>query len=192
MTEEKKKEVAKKPEVIVNAFTELSSISTSITEAMREQEQISQNITNAMNIMGATSVSSRILASLDGLNGSLASIGQISTSWRENEAITSMIASSTDALSAITAIGSQISAMHQNIASMGKLIGEQETIETPLTTIIVPRINEVDSQKDTIIKSLVSQIEYLQSELSKRDARMKELIALLEEEKKDLKKQYVS
>jgi hypothetical protein len=50
----------------------------------------------------------------------------------------------------------------------------------------------VDSQKDTIIKSLVSQIEYLQSELSKKDIKIRELLARLEEEKKDLKKQYVA
>lgn len=188
MTKEKKKEVAKKPEDMVNAFTELSCISTTVTEAMREQEQISQSISNMMKAT-ETSMYSGILTSLDCVNGSLSSIEQISTSWRENEAILSAIGSSTCALGTLETIGSQVKEMYENIESIGKLINPQEA---KLAEIIIPKIKEVDSQKDTIIKSLVSQIEYLESELSKKDTKIRELLALLEEERKDLKKQYVS
>lgn len=188
MTEEKKKEVAKKPEEIVNAFTELSSISTTVTEAMREQEQISQNISNIMKAVDNSRFTG-ILASLDCVNSSLSSIGQISTSWRENEAILSAIGSSVSAFGSLETIGSQIKEMYENIESIGKLIEPQEA---KLAEIIIPKIREVESQKDTIIKSLASQIEYLESELNKKDTKIRELLTLLEKEKKDLKKQYVS
>jgi len=187
MTEEKKKEEAKKQEV-VTVYSELSSIFDAATESIREQELIYQHISNSMAAMD-TSMYSGILASLDCLHSSLTSIGQISTSWRENAAILSVIDSSASPFSALEFAGSQMKQMHENIEAMGKLI---EMPDAKMPEIIIPIIKEVDSQKDAIIRSLVSQIEYLESELNKEKTEKKDLLALLEDKRKELKKQYVS
>ena len=188
MTEKKKKEHTKKPEEILNASVELANMSTIVAETIKEQEQISQSISNAIKALDYSPFSG-ILASLDCLKGTLSSIKQLSTIMGEKPAIFSVIESSASALSNLGTVSSQIRQMHENIESMSKLI---DPSEVKLPEIIIPRIKEIDSQKDTIIKSLASQIEYLESELSKEKEKNNELLALLDEKRKELKKQYVT
>lgn len=174
---EKKKE--KKPITVVEQW---NNISLSVTDTIRIQRELMQS--NAVNtaLQAARATQSFIqtaafLKSFQGLNETL----------RANSQIIQQVYQ-TPGLKAMAEMQQQMGKLNADFVRASQ-IARSPTIQMPILTT---QLKAIPPQRDTVIRSLVSQIEYLESELAKSKTENKELIRQLEEKRKELKQQYVS
>jgi hypothetical protein len=172
-----------------SVFDQLSSIGVGLSEALEAQERIMQSPAMMQAIKQATEVSKackRITSSL----GTMESINKM---MKQNDEIIKTFTESSG-MKMLTEYWSQINRLVDNLSRIGKMV-------KPID-ISLPKLDaalfDASSQNDTLGRCQDRLIEFLERELSKAkaknkqdEARINELLGLLEEKRKKLKEQYV-
>jgi hypothetical protein len=182
MSEEKEKDKEKKP---LSVLTELSNIGVGLSEAMRAQAQIMQS-----SIAQQALQSARIFDSFNGLSSSFKTMASINNMIREHQAIIPAF-QQPPIMKTMLEYQTGISILAKQLVGINKMIQSVKMPKIAIPTLstelaVIPR------QNDTLVRSLLREIELLEKELAKEKAENKQLMALLEEKRKELKKQYVT
>jgi len=181
MSEEKKKEEEKKKQIaMAQNSTELTKLSIGFANALKMQEQLNRSMAQiALKTLQPVLDFSYLSATLHSMTPAL-------DMMRQNQAILQAI--KPPALEGILESQRQISQITASLVAINKLIQVPKISMPELKTTS----NKIPTQHNTLVRSLLSQIEYLETELAKEKGKNKELLALLDEKRKELKKQYVA
>lgn len=178
MSEQKKKEEKKKTEQIVSG--ELANISTVILNALGTKEQINSMVQTTLKSLQPS------LAGLNHLSETLNNMSPVYEMIRQNQAIFQSIQTSN-----LTAILDSLRQVNQLSETLVRI---NEMMQLPKISIpkLETELKAISPKNNILVKSLLSQIEYLENELAKEKGKNKELLALLDEKRKKLKKQYIA
>jgi hypothetical protein len=179
----KKKEEKKKLKESESVSVELSNISDNVSEAIKAQKEIAEYGSKVFQAFRSDLFTPSVCTSLQFLGGTLQSLSNISSILKDYQPLLTSLN-----FKAFSDIGLQTRAISESLTSIGKMM-ELPKIEVPKLEV---ELSAIPTQNNTLVKTLVRQIEYLENELAKEKTINKELIALLEEKRKELKKQYVS
>ena len=187
VSEEKKEEEKKKEKktVVLDRYT---SIQTSLSKAM-----IAQNAILNSAIARTAMESGRIAQAMINSLGTIKMMEAINRMVRQQDAITQALQNTflnSTVIRAMTTYENQARRLAESIATINQRVQSMNmevvapTIKTELA--IIPR------QTDVTVRTLEKYIVALEKELAKEKGKNKELLRLLEEKRKDLKKQYVT
>ena len=176
----KKKEKKKPKSVLEN----LSGIQLALSEASRAYKAIMD--TSAMQAILASAKISKIIAqSTTGLRTIMETQMQLQKMVMEQARIlrASQVSQALKTISAYRESARKLAEQYSRIQQMVQ-------ISAPLTSLET-EIRAIPSRTDRAIKSLLNYIAFLERELSKEKAKNKELLRILEELRKDVKRRYV-
>jgi hypothetical protein len=185
MSEEKGDKEKKKRSV----FDQLSSIGVGLSEALEAQKRIMQSPAMMQAIKQATEVSE----AYERIAGSLSIMESINKMMKQHDEIIKAFTESSG-MKMLTEYWSQVNRLVDDFSMIGKIV-------KPID-ISLPKLDSAlfgaSSQNDTLVRRQERLIEFLEKELSKVKAESKEkektisaLLALLEEQRKKLREQYV-
>jgi len=177
---EEKKEKEKRP---ISVFEELSTISLGISEAMKAQAQILQSSVALQALQSA-----KVCESFKHMAGTLQSMASFNNMIKQNQIVIQTLQQSSIGLKAMLEYQLHMRQLADNLARINKMV---QPLKFPTATVTTELI-AIPPRNDTLVRSLLREIEFLEKELSKKKAKNKELLALLDEKRKELKKQYVA
>ena len=179
MSEKKEKPKEKKPESILIS---LSNIQTSLSEAMKAQKAISMQVAKVAET--AVKPLTSLAQSLQTMNTFTNAINSVIQQQQQAvmRALQAPLVSQT-----MLQYQAHVKTLEESLARIRKMV-ELPRIDIPTITT---ELTAIPSQNNRTINSLLRHIEFLETELAKEKAKNKELLRLLEEKRKELKKQYV-
>lgn len=180
MSEEKKEEKERKTTSI---FDELSNISIGLSEAEKMQAQIMQS-----SVVQQALQSAKIFESFSHIAGYLHSMASINEMLRQNQSVIHAIQQSSAVFNMMREYQSQVRRLADSLTTINKMVRPLEFTIPELTA----ELTTIPTRNDTLVRSLLREIELLEKELSKEKAKNKVLLALLEKKRKQLKRQYVT
>ena len=177
MPEEKKK---KKP---ISVFNELSAISIGLSKAMKAQTQIMQSSVALQALQSA-----KVLESFKYMAGTLQSMVFLNNTLKQHHTVMQAFQRSSIGLKTMLSYRLQVRQLADNLIRINKMV-EPLTLPIPELTA---ELTAIPPRNDTLVRSLLREIDFLEKELSKEKAKNKQLLAFLEEKRKKLKTQYVA
>lgn len=187
MSEEKKEEEKKKEKktTVLNGYT---SIQASLSQAMVAQSAI---VSSGFARLGMESA--RIAQAMSNSLGTIKMMEGINRMVRQQNAVTQALQSAfqnSSLIRAMTTYENQTRRLAENIVAIN------QRVQSIHTEVVVPAIRTelatIPRQTDVTVRTLENYIVALEKELAKEKEKNKELLELLEEKRKDLKKQYVT
>jgi predicted RNase H-like nuclease (RuvC/YqgF family) len=179
---EEKKEKGKKGKTI-SVFNELSTSSIGLSEAMKAQAQIMQSSVALQALQSA-----KILEPFKYVAGTLKLMASFNNMIKQHQIVMQTLQQSSVGLKTMLEYQSQVRQLADNLVRINKMV---EPLKFPIPKLTA-ELTAIPPRNDTLVRSLLREIEFLEKELSKEKAKNKELLALLEEKRKELKKQYVA
>jgi len=167
---------------VLSVFNELSTISFALSEAMKAQAQILQSSVALQALQSA-----KVFESFKRMAGTLQSMASFNNMIKQNQTVMQTLQQSSIGLEAMFEYQLHMKQLADNLARINKMVQPLKFPTAPLTT----ELTDIPHRNDMLVRSLLREIEFLEKELSKEKAKNKELLALLEEKRKELKKQCV-
>jgi soluble cytochrome b562 len=181
MSEEKKEKEKK----TISVSIELSTINKQLTEAMNFQREIMQSpiVEQALQV-------AKVYESFWQMNDTLQCMASINSVIQESQKALQALESSTAGMRAMLEYQTGINKLMEQLGEVSNMVASVKIPE-----IAIPKLNTelatIPSQNNTLVRSLLREIDLLEKELAKEKTKNKGLIALLDEKRKELKKQYV-
>jgi hypothetical protein len=183
MSEKEEKERKKKA---LSIPVNLSTIDRELSEALRLQRQmmLSPLVLEALR-------TARIFDSFNHMTESLQCMESVNRIIKDNHIVFKAFEYSFEGLKAMLGYGAETKKLLEQFSGISRLV---ESIKVP--EIAIPKLETelvaIPPQNDALVRSLLRQIDLLEKELAKEKIKNKGLIALLDEKRKDLKRQYVT
>jgi len=185
---EEKKEEEKKKEKKTTVLDGYTSIQTSLSQAMVAQSAILNSA-----IARQAMESARIAQAMSNSLGTIKMMEAINHMVRQQNAIMQVLQNAMQNSTVIRAMATyenQTRRLAESIATIN------QRIQSIPTKIVVPAIKTelatIPRQTNVTVRTLENYIVALEKELAKEKMKNKELLALLEDKRKELKKQYVA
>jgi len=167
----------------MSVFNELANISISLSEAMTAHTQIMQSDMAKQALQSA-----KVFESFKHMAGTLQLMASFNDLVKQHRIVMKTFEQSSIGLKAMLEHQSHVKELASSLTRINDMVKPLKFTVPELKT----ELTAIPSKNDTLVRSLLREIEFLENELSKEKAKNKELLALLEEKRKQLKNQYVT
>jgi flagellar biosynthesis chaperone FliJ len=185
---EEKKEEEKKKEKKTIVLDGYESIQTNLSQAM-----VAQGTILGSAIARQVMESARIAQAMSNSLGTIKMMEAINSVMRQQNAITQALQ---NAMQNSAVIGTMAIYENQTRKLAEGIAAISQRIQSITSKVVVPSIKTelatIPHQTNVTVRTLENYIVALEKELAKERAKNKELLALIEEKRKELKKQYVA
>lgn len=161
-------------------------ITLGLSEAISARAQIMQSAIAQQALQSA-----RVSEAFQRMAGSLHTMEAFNNMIKQQQLAMQTLQRSSIGLKTIMDYQSGVTELANRLVGINKMI-ESVKISIPVLPKLTTELAAIPSRNDTLVKSLLREIEFLEKELAKEKGTNKQLIALLEEKRKDLTKQYVT
>jgi hypothetical protein len=181
MSEKKEKEKEKK-DISIN----LSTIDHELSEALKIQTEVMLSP-----LVQAALKTARIFDSFNHMTESLQYMESVNRIIKDSKMIFTSFEYSMESLKAMFEYGAGTKKLLEQFSGINRIL---DSVKIP--EIAIPRLETelaaIPPQNDILIRSLLREIDLLEKQLAKEKIKNKALIAILDEKRKELKKQYVT
>jgi len=184
MTEEKKEK--EKDKKTTSISDRLVTITLGLSEAKKAQAQIMQSAIAQQALQSA-----RISESFQRMAGTLQTMTSFNNMIERHQLVMQTLQQSSIGLKTMMEYQSGVRELANRLVGINKMITSVK-MPTPIIPKLTTELAAIPPQSNTLVRSLLRQIEFLEKELAKEKSENKQLLALLDEKRKELKKQYVS